>query len=100
VGSDPGGARHKERIGKIKRICAPAHCAWCERLRAQFVLRRYETTKLYPDVMDAVSKNFRIHEPYSYIAAAKLLQRRYIAIAMEPQHQATTSHRLQAAVPV
>jgi hypothetical protein len=50
--------------------------------------------------MDAVSKNFRIHEPYSYIAAAKLLQRRYIAIAMEPQHQATTSHRLQAAVPV
>ena len=50
------------------------------------MLRRYEMAKLYPDVMDAVSKNFRIHEPYSYIAAAKLLQRRCI--------------RLQAAVPV
>jgi hypothetical protein len=104
------------------------------------VLRRYEMTKLCPDVMDAVSKNFRIREPYSYIAdgdslahsgpsrrlllliavytapgdvilgpfagsgttatAAKQLQRRYIAIEMEPQHQATASHRLQAAVTV
>ena len=32
--------------------------------------------------------------------AAKQLQRRYIAIEMEPQHHATGSHRLQAAVPV
>ena len=30
--------------------------------------------------------------------AAKQLQRRYIAIAMEPQPRATASHRLQAAV--
>ena len=32
--------------------------------------------------------------------AAKQLQQRYIAIEMEPQHHATASHRLQAAVPV
>ena len=32
--------------------------------------------------------------------AVQQLQRRYIAIEMEPQHHATASHRLQAAVPV